>query len=116
MHNSEPSNSRRPRILVTDDDHLLTAVAGMALRTNGYIVDEAEDGAVALSLINKHDYDLIMLDLEMPNVSGFQAIGEIRAHPHLQDVPIIVVTSRADPIAIKKSYDLGATSFVVKPN
>ena len=106
---------RQARILVADDDHLLAAVATMALQTNGFNVDEAEDGAVALSLINSHDYDLIILDLEMPNVSGFQVIREIRARAHLQDLPIIVVTSRADPIAIKKSYDLGATSFVVKP-
>ena len=108
-------NTKRPRILVTDDDHLLTAVAAMALQTNGFEVDEAFDGAIALSLLQKFDYDLVVLDLEMPNISGFQVIEEMRAHPRLQNVPIIVVTSRADPIALEKSYDLGATSFVVKP-
>lgn len=112
---SDDLNAQLPHILVTDDDHLLTAVAAMALQTNGYEVDEACDGAVALSLLEKNTYDLVLLDLEMPNVSGFQVIEQIRAHPHLQHLPIIVVTSRADPVAIKKSYDLGATSFAVKP-
>jgi len=103
------------RILVADDDHLLTAVAAMALRSNGFEVDEAGDGAIALSYLERNDYDLVVLDLEMPNTSGFQVIEKTRADPRLKHVPIIVVTSRADPLAITKSYDLGATSFVVKP-
>jgi len=112
---SENLNPIRSRILVSDDDHLLTAVAAMALQSNGYEVDVAGDGAIALSLLEKNNYDLVVLDLEMPNVSGFRVIEEMRRQSLLQHIPIIVVTSRADPVAIKKSYDLGATSFVVKP-
>ncbi len=115
MEKAKTESHRLPRILLVDDDPIQNAVASMALRAEAFDVDEAADGGEALSLIDKQDYDLVILDLEMPVMNGFKVLEELNAHPRHRHLPVIVVTTRADPVAVEKSYDLGATSFEVKP-
>ena len=103
------------RILVTDDDHVLRAVARSALESRFFDVSEAGDGEVAISILEDNSFDFVLLDIDMPKVNGFEVIEKIRSNPATKNLPIMVITSRSDFADIERAYELGATSFTVKP-
>ena len=103
------------RILFVDDDPILRAFAQVNLATPSTQVDLAEDGDAALACLKSARYDLVLLDLEMPGVDGFEVLTRIRTDPALKDLAVIVQTGREDVEAIDRCFHLGATSFVMKP-
>jgi DNA-binding response OmpR family regulator len=103
------------RILFVDDDPILREFAVVNLATEHAQVDTAGDGAEALRAIEANAPDIMLLDLEMPNVDGFEVLRRLRADPRWRDLPVIVVTGREDVEAVDRAYGAGATSFVVKP-
>jgi DNA-binding response OmpR family regulator len=103
------------RILFVDDDPILRAFAQVNLATPTTQIHLAEDGAAALECLKASRYDLVLLDLEMPGIDGFEVLTRIRNDPGLKDVAVIVQTGREDVEAIDRCFHLGATSFVMKP-
>ena len=103
------------RILFVDDDPILRAFAQVNLATPSTQVDLAEDGDAALACLKNARYDLVLLDLEMPGVDGFEVLTRIRNDPALKDLAVIVQTGREDVEAIDRCFHLGATSFAMKP-
>lgn len=103
------------KILFVDDDPILRAFAQVNLATPTTQIDLAEDGAAALERLTTARYDLVLLDLEMPGLDGFEVLTRIRNDPSLKDVAVIVQTGREDVEAIDRCFHLGATSFVMKP-
>lgn len=102
-------------MLVADDDPIMREFAGVYLATPRAEVVTAENGAVALTRLGEGRFDILLLDIDMPVMTGFQVLEAVRADPLLRDLPIIVITGREDIESIDKAYALGATSFVVKP-
>lgn len=109
-----PATSTPAKILVADDDPVFQALVANRLTTAGYEVDIAGDGAAALIALQK-PYDAAIVDLVMPCVDGFRLIALIRATPRLEDLPIIVLSSRNDPEALREAYRLGANAYETKP-
>jgi DNA-binding response OmpR family regulator len=107
--------SETMRILFVDDDPILREFAVVNLATEHASVETAPDGAEALSAIAAKAPDIVLLDLEMPSVDGFQVLKTLRASPEHRDLPVIVVTGREDVDAVDRAFAAGATSFVVKP-
>jgi DNA-binding response OmpR family regulator len=103
------------RILFVDDDPILREFAVVNLATEHAKVETAPDGAEALAAIRANAPDLVLLDLEMPDVDGFQVLQSLRSDPKHRDLPVIVVTGREDVDAVDRAFEAGATSFVVKP-
>lgn len=103
------------RILFVDDDPILRAFAQVNLAAPTTQIDLAQDGAEALRLLAAGRYDIVLLDLEMPGLDGFEVLSRIRADPALGDLAVIVQTGREDVEAIDRCFHLGATSFVQKP-
>jgi signal transduction histidine kinase len=103
------------RILVADDDPILREFACVHLATPDVTLDTAGDGAEALQKLLESHYDLVLVDLDMPVMDGFELIDRMRAHETLRHVPVVVVTGREDMAAIDRAFQAGATSFVVKP-
>ena len=103
------------RILFVDDDPILREFAQVNLTSDKAEVKTAGDGDEAWRLLHAEPFDLILLDLEMPKVDGFEFLQSLRMTPKLQHTPVIVVTGREDVTAIDKAFIDGATSFVVKP-
>lgn len=103
------------RILFVDDDPILRAFAQVNLATPSTEIDLAANGAEALEHLRAARYDLVLLDLEMPGIDGFEILTRIRSDPALKDVAVIVQTGREDVEAIDRCFHLGATSFVMKP-
>jgi CheY-like chemotaxis protein len=103
------------RILVTDDDPILREFARVHLTTPSASVEVAESAEEGLDCLNKGDFDIALIDLEMPGMGGLEMIKRLRADPHHCDLPIVVVTGRDDMSSIDLAYEAGATSFVTKP-
>jgi DNA-binding response OmpR family regulator len=103
------------RILFVDDDPILREFAQVNLTSDKAEVKTVGDGDEAWRLLHSETFDIILLDLEMPKVDGFEFLQALRLTPKLQRTPVIVVTGREDVSAIDKAFIDGATSFVVKP-
>src|SRR5574337_154704 len=102
-------------ILIIDDDALTRALAVEALREAGFNVVEAESGEAGLAAFEAHRLDLVLLDVVMPGLDGFEVCRRIRTHPRLSHVPVIMLTGLEDTESIEKAYDSGATDFISKP-
>lgn len=103
------------RILFVDDDPILREFAQVNLATSTARVDVAADGQAALDALRVWRYDLLLVDLEMPVIDGYELLERLRADPVTAHLPIIVETGREDVDAIDRAYRAGATAFVTKP-
>lgn len=103
------------RILFVDDDPIMREFAVVNLSTETASVVVGEDGVEAIKAIEAEDFDIILLDLEMPRMDGFEVLSRLRADERTARVPVVVVTGREDVGAIDKAFQAGATSFLVKP-
>lgn len=103
------------RILFVDDDPILREFAAVHLATENVEVETAGDGVEALEKIRERQPDLVLLDLEMPRMDGFELLRTPRADPATFRLPVLVVTGREDVAAIDRAFEAGATSFVSKP-
>lgn len=103
------------RILVIDDDPILREFATVYLSTPTARVETADCAEAGLACLATHPFDIVLLDLDMPGMGGFEMIRRVRADAALRHLPIIIVTGREDIVSIDRAYDLGATSFVTKP-
>jgi CheY-like chemotaxis protein len=103
------------RILVTDDDPILREFARVHLTTPAASVEVAESAEEGLACLDEGEFDIALIDLEMPGMGGLEMIRRVRAHPVHCDLPIVVVTGRDDMSSIDLAYAAGATSFVTKP-
>lgn len=104
-----------PVALVVDDDTSQRLLETAALVKAGFTVAQAEDGAAALEMLERVNPNLILLDVDMPNMNGFDACREIRKSPQHRDTPIIMVTGHEDGESINRAYEFGATDFISKP-
>jgi chemotaxis protein histidine kinase CheA/CheY-like chemotaxis protein len=103
------------RALVIDDSRAIREAMTSMLGREGWIVDVAEDGARALQMTRQLRYDLIVTDLEMPEVDGFELIVQLRKDDRFKTTPIIIITSRANPEHRRRARDLGVRALVAKP-
>lgn len=103
------------RLLFVDDDPILREFAQVNLSSSTITVELASDGADALERLEASAFDLVVSDLEMPRIDGFQLLETLRASPTLSHLPVVVATGREDVLAIERAFACGATSFVAKP-
>jgi chemotaxis protein histidine kinase CheA len=103
------------RVLVVDDSRAIREALTSMLARDGWIVDLAEDGARAWHMAQQLRYDLIVTDLEMPRLGGFDLIGRLRGAARLADTPVVIITSRATPENRRRARDLGVRALVAKP-
>jgi len=104
-----------PRVLVVDDEEMQRILARTSLEQAGFVVDETADGAQALDRFTKAVPDLVLLDVRMPVLDGFNTCQAIRQSPEGQHTPILMLTGLDDVDSIDRAYRSGATDFAVKP-
>jgi CheY-like chemotaxis protein/phosphoribosyl 1,2-cyclic phosphodiesterase len=102
-------------ILIVDDDEDLRILARKALTRAGHGVLEASGGVEGLEMIGSRKPDLLVLDLVMPDVDGFEVLRRLRASQETYKLPIIVLTAHGDEERARASFELGATDFLAKP-
>jgi len=103
------------QLLVVDDNEMNRDVMSRRLRREGYAVDVAEDGYQAMEMIKKTKYDLILLDVMMPGLSGFEMLPLIRHMYEVTDLPVIMATAKDQSEDIVEGLRLGANDYVTKP-
>ena len=103
------------RILIVDDDELNRDMLVRRLEKNGYQIEEAATGQAALTKLKAGDYDLVLLDILMPGLDGFQTLEFIKADPRLRHIPVIMLTALDDVESTVRCIEAGAEDFVPKP-
>src|SRR5262245_2376463 len=103
------------RLLLVDDDLVVRTVVAAVLRASGFEVAEADDGHSGLAQIEKSRPDLVLLDVMMPGMDGYEVCRALRERPETAQIPVIMLTGLNDTASIERAYDSGATDFVTKP-
>ena len=103
------------KVLVVDDSAMVRKYHQYFLSGLGHQVAEAEDGYVGLEMLLSSQYDLILTDINMPRMDGFQFISEVRKIPSYQLTPIIIVTSQEDVEDAERGKAVGANLIFIKP-
>jgi class 3 adenylate cyclase len=102
-------------LLVVDDNKVNRLLLMRSLELQGHGVDAAENGRVALEMLRRAHYDLVLLDMEMPEMDGFQVLGELVNDIHLRDLPVIVTSSLEGIDNVVRCIELGAEDYLTKP-
>ena len=102
-------------VLVVDDSATVRKFVSVSLEMQGFDVTVASDGMDALEQLPKRKFDLVITDLNMPNMDGFEFIRALRDTPEYQDLPVIILSSLSDRTNRDQGSKLGVSSYVVKP-
>lgn len=107
--------TRQGSLLIVDDNELNLDALSRRLRQRGYAVAVAADGAEALALVERTPFDLVLLDVEMPGMSGLDVLSQLRTRHSRTQLPVIMVTARTSGDDIVEAFRLGANDYVTKP-
>lgn len=103
------------RILIADDDKSMCQVLQVLLQSQGYEVFLAHDGYELLRMAQEHPLDLILVDLMMPAMDGYEAIRQIRNDTRTSYLPIVILTARSTPDEVVTGFESGADDYIIKP-
>ena len=103
------------RVLVVDDVELNRSMLSRRLERRGFEVELAEGGKEALNLIRERTYDIVLLDIMMPEVSGYDVLKEVRKHKTPLELPIIMATAKDQGEDVVSAFKLGANDYITKP-
>ena len=103
------------KILAVDDEKNILRLVEANLQREGYEVVTAADGLEALRKVEEEHPDLIVLDVTMPGMDGFQVLETLRSKPETQDIPVIMLTAKAQESDVLKGWQSGADMYLTKP-
>lgn len=104
------------KILFIEDERSLQEILGQALKQNGFEVKEALNGQDGLDLVEKFGPDLILLDLILPKINGFEVLEKIKKNEATKNIPVIILTNLENSEDIQRVLELGAFDYLVKSN
>ena len=105
----------RGRILVVDDEIYIVHILDFSLGMEGYEVVTALDGEQALAKANEHKPDLIVLDIMMPKMDGYETCKALKENPDTRDIPVILLSAKGRNSDQQAGYDVGAEDYITKP-
>ena len=105
----------KPRLLVVDDDELNLDMLARRLERHGYIVERAAGGPEAVERLRHPGVDLVLLDHQMPFLTGLEVLRIVRQHYSPSELPVIMVTAASDTKTVLDAASLGANDFITKP-
>ena len=103
------------KILIVDDDATTRKLLGLYLRTKSYEIAYAENGLDAIEKLGSENPNLIITDLNMPYMDGIEFVKTVRADPSRAEIPILMVTTEADPEERERALSAGVNGYLVKP-
>src|SRR5271170_6908385 len=104
-----------PRVMVVDDDPDTVSILARHLQREGFVAIEAVSGAECLRLVREHPVDVILLDLMMPDMDGFEVCRALKDERRTAEIPVIMITARDDLDARAEGMRLGVSDFLAKP-
>lgn len=105
----------RPRILVVDDDQEICHILNVVLKDEGFTVLEAHGPGDGLNLAKEKNPCLVLLDITLPVMSGFEVLRKLRRRPQTERIPVLMLTAANDMYNVDLAFKLGATDYVTKP-
>src|SRR6266566_8887895 len=109
------TNPRPSKLLIVDDNEMNRDMFARRLERKGYVVGLAENAKELLARVKQDAVDLVLLDIEMPEISGLDALRKLRERYSAAELPIIMVTAKAQSDDVVKALDLGANDYLTKP-
>jgi CheY-like chemotaxis protein len=103
------------RILVCDDDPVILRLLQVNLELENYEVLLAHHGARAVEIATKEHPDLVVLDIMMPRMDGYEACQKLKAHESTKDIPVIFLSAKAQPSDIERGKEYGVAAYLTKP-
>ncbi len=102
-------------IIVIDDDYSIRRLIKFTLEKEHYKVITAEDALEGINTLNSRKIDLIILDIIMPDIDGYEALKVIKSSDHLKDIPVLLLTAKNEIDDMMKGFELGADEYLAKP-
>ncbi|KKR48710.1 MAG: Response regulator receiver protein [Candidatus Magasanikbacteria bacterium GW2011_GWC2_40_17] len=110
------AKTRKKIILIVEDDEILLRALYLLFHNSGYTIASATDGDSALKMAQRLKPDLVLLDLLLPKMNGFDVLRDMKADPNLKNIPVVVLSNLGDVSDIEKAKGLGAFDYYVKAN
>jgi adenylate cyclase len=110
-----PRNAQTGDLLVVDDNRVNRLLLGRALEQLGHAVTFAENGRQALEALRQRRVDLVLLDIEMPELDGYQVLEALAADAHLRDIPVVMMSSVEEVDSVARCIEMGAEDYLFKP-
>ena len=115
MNQFQASSTNQLKALIADDDAGIQLTLSALLEQKGYVVTAVGNGVEAVAALSGNEFSIVLLDIRMPQMDGFEACTSIRELENGKNVPILMLTGQDDNESIEKSFEVGATDFVAKP-
>jgi len=110
---SQGSSSGK-RILIIEDDRFLRELIGRKLSDEGFVIIEAVDGEQGIKKVKEKKPDLVLLDLILPSIDGFEVLSQIKKEESLKSIPIIILSNLGQKEEVEKGLKLGAVDYLIK--
>lgn len=108
-------NAAPGRLLVVDDNKVNRLLLGRSLEQQGHTVEMAENGVQCLELMKSHPFDLVLLDIEMPELDGYKVLEQVTSNLQMRDIPIIITSALEELDSVVKCIEMGAEDYLTKP-
>lgn len=106
---------KKGKILVVDDEINITQILEFSIGSEGYEVITAQNGEEAIDRARREQPDLIVLDIMMPKIDGYEACRILKANPLTKNIPVVLLTAKGRDIDKRLGYEVGATDYIIKP-
>ena len=106
---------KKATVVIIDDDPVVAQLLKTELTREGYRIEAAPDGEKGVELVKKVRPHLILLDIVLPGMAGYDVLGKLKSDSLTKDIPVMMMTVKADDVAIQKALDLGVEDYIVKP-
>lgn len=111
----EPTEERQASILVVDDNETNRDLLSRRVGRQGYYTEVAENGRVALAKLSERQFDLVLLDILMPEMDGYQALAQMKSDPKLRHIPVVMISAVDQIESVVRCIELGAEDYLPKP-
>ncbi|MDY6788153.1 MAG: response regulator [candidate division WOR-3 bacterium] len=108
-------DNKKRTILLVDDDIFLADLMAFTFKQSGFEIIKAHNGKEALEVLNKEDVDLVLTDIMMPVMDGFELTKNLKDDPNTKDIPVIFLTAKSNMEDKNKGYSLGISAYFEKP-
>lgn len=112
--NTQASAATQVRILLVEDEDYIRDLYKRQLDGAGLTTDAAANGQEAFAAITKTKYDLILLDIMLPDTNGLQILKEVKQNPAIKNTPVVLLTNLGQDVIIKEGFELGAEGYLIK--
>ncbi|MCX6796031.1 MAG: response regulator [Candidatus Falkowbacteria bacterium] len=115
-NNGQEENKKKAKVLIAEDDKFLSKVLSDKFTRKNYLAIVASDGVEAINKIKTEAPDIVLLDLIMPNKSGFEILEEVKTDDRYKDIPIIILSNLGQKTDVERGKKLGVADYLIKSN